>query len=427
MAKVADGLAERNIATLRYQFLYMERGSKRPDPPKLAHAAVRAAVAEAARRLPELPLIAGGKSFGGRMTSQAQAAEPLPGVRGLAFLGFPLHPAKQPSRERGKHLFDVQVPMLFLQGTRDALAALDQLKPLCEGSAREPPCGCSRRRPFLPRSGRSGRTDAAGDERDAGCLRRMGRRRDRAADRSGWLTGVAPGFAPGRRGNKSRTFNRILSSPSTRTLFPGIIFSLLTPVCMEFAMAPRPYWKGYLKLSLVACPVSVFTATTTSDRVSFRQINKKTGNRLRQQLVDEATREVVETADKGRGYEVDKGVYIQVEEEELEALEIESNHTIDIDSFVPHSQIDERYFDTTYYIAPNDQVGREAFGVIREAMRGKDMVALGRIVVAKRERVIALQPWDKGLLGTTLRYAYEVRNAGEYFDEIPDDQGARRR
>jgi uncharacterized protein len=133
MAKVADGLAERNIATLRYQFLYMERGSKRPDPPKLAHAAVRAAVAEAARRLPKLPLIAGGKSFGGRMTSQAQAADPLPGLRGLAFLGFPLHPAKQPSRERGKHLSDVQVPMLFLQGTRDALAALDQLKPVCAG------------------------------------------------------------------------------------------------------------------------------------------------------------------------------------------------------------------------------------------------------------------------------------------------------
>ncbi len=110
----------------------MERGSKRPDPPKLAHAAVRAAVAEAARRLPKLPLIAGGKSFGGRMTSQAQAAAPLPGVRGLAFLGFPLHPANQPSRDRGKHLFDVQVPMLFLQGTRDALAMLDQLEPLCQ-------------------------------------------------------------------------------------------------------------------------------------------------------------------------------------------------------------------------------------------------------------------------------------------------------
>jgi len=184
-------------------------------------------------------------------------------------------------------------------------------------------------------------------------------------------------------------------------------------------MAPRPYWKGYLKLSLVACPVSVFTATTSSERVSFRQINKKTGNRLRQQLVDDETREVVDAADKGRGYEVDKGVYIQVDDEEIEALEVESNHTIDIDSFVPRAQIDERYHDSSYYIAPNDQVGREAFAVIREAMRGKDMVALGRIVLAKRERVIALQPWENGLLGTTLRYAYEVRNAAEYFDEIP--------
>ena len=185
-------------------------------------------------------------------------------------------------------------------------------------------------------------------------------------------------------------------------------------------MAPRPYWKGYLKLSLVACPVAVFTATTSSERVSFRQINRQTGNRLRQQLVDDVTREPVEAADKIRGYEVDKNVYVQVEDEEIEALEVESNHTIDIDSFVPRAQIDERYLDSSYYIAPNDQVGREAFAVIREAMRGKDMVALGRIVLAKRERVIALQPWEKGLLGTTLRYAYEVRNAGEYFDEIPD-------
>src|SRR5437016_5643799 len=131
MAAVAAGLAERGIATLRYQFPYMERGGKRPDPPKLAHAAVRAAVAEAAKRLPKLPLIAGGKSFGGRMTSQAQAVAPLPGVRGLAFLGFPLHPAKQASRERGTHLLDIQVPMLFLQGTRDALAMPDQIEPMC--------------------------------------------------------------------------------------------------------------------------------------------------------------------------------------------------------------------------------------------------------------------------------------------------------
>jgi predicted alpha/beta-hydrolase family hydrolase len=130
MAAVAKELGERGIATLRYQFPYMEQKAKRPDPPKLAQATVRAAVTEAARLLPKLPLIAGGKSFGGRMTSQAQAASPLPGVRGLAFLGFPLHPAGRPSDERAAHLFDVQVPMLFLQGTRDALADLALLRPL---------------------------------------------------------------------------------------------------------------------------------------------------------------------------------------------------------------------------------------------------------------------------------------------------------
>jgi predicted alpha/beta-hydrolase family hydrolase len=124
LAAIADGLAERGIATLRYQFPYMEQGSKRPDSPVVAHAAVRAAVAEAARLAPGLPLFAGGKSFGGRMTSQAQAASPLTGVSGLAFLGFPLHPAGRPSEERAKHLFDVHVPMLFLQGTRDELAEL---------------------------------------------------------------------------------------------------------------------------------------------------------------------------------------------------------------------------------------------------------------------------------------------------------------
>jgi uncharacterized protein len=132
MAGVAAGLAERRIASLRYQFPYMERRSRRPDPPKVAHATVRAAVAEAARLLPRLALVAGGKSFGGRMTSQAQAAAPLPGVRGLAFLGFPLHPAGRPSRDRGQHLFDIGIPMLLLQGTRDNLASLDELEPLCQ-------------------------------------------------------------------------------------------------------------------------------------------------------------------------------------------------------------------------------------------------------------------------------------------------------
>jgi predicted alpha/beta-hydrolase family hydrolase len=130
MEAVAAGLAERGLATLRYQFPYMEHQKRRPDPPRLAHVTVRAAVEEASRRVPELPLIAGGKSFGGRMTSQAQAGSPLPGVRGLVFLGFPLHPAGRPSSDRAAHLFDVKIPMLFLQGTRDDLADLALLKPL---------------------------------------------------------------------------------------------------------------------------------------------------------------------------------------------------------------------------------------------------------------------------------------------------------
>ena len=132
MDNVARGLASRGIATLRYQFPYMERGSRRPDPPPLAQATVRAAVAAAQRLVPDIALIAGGKSFGGRMTSQAQAKAPLEGVHGLAFLGFPLHPAGRPSQDRAEHLFEVKVPMLFLQGTRDNLASLDQLKPVCK-------------------------------------------------------------------------------------------------------------------------------------------------------------------------------------------------------------------------------------------------------------------------------------------------------
>ena len=132
MTAVAAELASRGIATLRYQFPYMERGAKRPDPPQLAQATVRAAVAAAVAFLPERPLIAGGKSFGGRMTSQAEARAPLQGVHGLAFLGFPLHPAGRPSQDRGAHLFDVQIPMLFLQGARDTLASLDEIKPICD-------------------------------------------------------------------------------------------------------------------------------------------------------------------------------------------------------------------------------------------------------------------------------------------------------
>ncbi len=185
-------------------------------------------------------------------------------------------------------------------------------------------------------------------------------------------------------------------------------------------MAPRAYWKGYLKLSLVSCPIALNPAASSSERVSFRQINRKTGNRLRQQLVDDETREPVDAADKGKGYEVAKNEFILIEDEELEALEIESNHTIEIDSFVPAAQIDKRFYDNPYYIVPNDTVGQEAFAVIRDAMKGKGMVALGRVVMSKRERVIALEPHDKGLLGTTLRYPYEVRRAEDFFEEIPD-------
>jgi len=184
--------------------------------------------------------------------------------------------------------------------------------------------------------------------------------------------------------------------------------------------AGRPYWKGYIKLALVSCPIGLWTASSSGERVAFRQINKKTGNRLRQQLIDEDTRKPVEAEDKGRGYEYAKGSYLMIEDHELDAIEIESNHTIEIDSFVHRTEIDERFFDSPYYIAPNEPVGQEAFAVIREAMRGKDMVALGRVVLSKRERVIMLQPWQNGLLGTTLRYSYEVRDAKDYFYDIAD-------
>ena len=182
----------------------------------------------------------------------------------------------------------------------------------------------------------------------------------------------------------------------------------------------RPYWKGYLKLALVSCPVALYPASTSSERVTFRQINKQTGNRLRQQLVDDVTREPVESHDKARGFEYDKNAYILVEDEELDAIALESSHTLEIDTFVPREQIDERYLDSAYYMVPNEEVGQEAFAVIREAMRDKGMVALGRVVLSKRERVVALQPWDKGLLGATLRYASEVRDASDYFDELPN-------
>ena len=185
-------------------------------------------------------------------------------------------------------------------------------------------------------------------------------------------------------------------------------------------MAPRPNWKGYLKLSLVACPIALYPATSTTERVSFNQINKNTGNRIRYRKVDEETEEPVEQADIIKGYQVEKNVYVHVEDEDLEALQVESTHTIEIDKFVPRKQLDERYFDSPYYIVPNDKVGQDAFAVIRDAMKGKGVVGLGRVVLSKRERPIILEPFGKGMRGMTLRYPYEVRDEKEYFAEIPD-------
>jgi DNA end-binding protein Ku len=185
-------------------------------------------------------------------------------------------------------------------------------------------------------------------------------------------------------------------------------------------MAPRPNWKGYLKLSLVSCPVALYPATSASERVSFNQLNKETGNRVRYKKVDAETGDEVGSDSIIKGYPVDKNVYVTVEDEELESIQIESTHTIEIDSFVPVSEIDARFYDSPYYLVPNDKVGQDAFAVIRDAMKSKGMVGVGRVVISKRERPIILEPLGKGLRGMTLRYPYEVRNEADYFTEIPD-------
>jgi DNA end-binding protein Ku len=236
---------------------------------------------------------------------------------------------------------------------------------------------------------------------------------------------------------------------------------------------PRPHWKGYLKLSLVSCPIALYPAISAAERISFRQVNRETGHRLRQQLVDSVTGQVVEAHNKGRGYEVGENQFLIVQDEELEAARqegrtrpfsaapalptsapkakdespkqelapklvvtvkrqevpiapppaapppIENNRTIELDRFVPGEQIDPRYYLAPYYVAPRDDVGEEAFAVIRDAMAAKDLVGMGRVVLASRERPIIIQPMGIGLLGITLRYAHEIRNELEYFAEIP--------
>src|SRR5438132_71304 len=161
-------------------------------------------------------------------------------------------------------------------------------------------------------------------------------------------------------------------------------------------MAPRAYWKGYLKLSLVSCPIALYPASSASERVAFHRVNKNTGNRLKQQMIDPETGEPVAKEDTGRGYEIGKGQYLEVEDEELDKIQIESTHTIDIDTFVPKAEVDERYLVNPYYLAPTDKVGQEPFAVIRDAIRDMNMVALGRVVLSRRERVIMLEPFERG-------------------------------
>jgi len=237
-------------------------------------------------------------------------------------------------------------------------------------------------------------------------------------------------------------------------------------------MAPRPHWKGYLKLSFVTCPISLYPAISAAEKISFRQVNKRTGNRLRQQLVDTLTGEPVESYDKGRGYEVGENQFVLVEDQELDATrehakaqpfikpvapieeepamaqvvplrekhrsppkeepleEVEApavqplyrgenTRTIEIERFVPVAQIDARYHEKPYYIVPRGPVAQEAFAVIRESMSGKGVAGIGRIILSSRERPIALEPMGNGLRGVTLRYPYEVRSAAEYFADIP--------
>jgi DNA end-binding protein Ku len=190
-------------------------------------------------------------------------------------------------------------------------------------------------------------------------------------------------------------------------------------------MAPRAYWKGYLKLSLVSCPIALFPATSEREKISFHQINKNTGHRIKYRKVDADTGDEVDADDIIKGYEVGKGQYIELQPDELEAVAIESKRTIEIDKFVPRKEIDEIFFNSPYYIVPDGEVGAQAFAVIREAIKKEGMVALGKVVFTSREHIIALEARGKGLMGVTLRYPYEVRKENDYFDDIPDEKIAK--
>src|SRR4051812_9610417 len=185
-------------------------------------------------------------------------------------------------------------------------------------------------------------------------------------------------------------------------------------------MAPRANWKGFLRLSLVTCPVALFPATSDSEKISFNQINRNTGHRIKYMKVDADTGEQVSSDDIMKGYKVDTDTYIEISREELDNIALESTRTIEIDQFVPKSEIDELYLVRPYYIVPDGKVGHDAYAVIRETIRSLDKVALARVVLTNREHVIALEARDNGLMGMLLRYPYEVRDSAEYFDDIQD-------
>ena len=185
-------------------------------------------------------------------------------------------------------------------------------------------------------------------------------------------------------------------------------------------MAPRANWKGFLRLSLVTCPVALYPATSESEKVTFNQLNRKTGHRIKYAKVDADTGEEVANEDIVKGYKVDTDTFIEVTKEELENVALESTRTIEIDEFVDRSEIDSRYVIRPYYLCPDGKVGHDAFAVIRETIREMNKVAIGRVVLTNREHIVALEPLDKGLMGTLLRYPYEVRAAEEYFSDIQD-------
>jgi DNA end-binding protein Ku len=187
-------------------------------------------------------------------------------------------------------------------------------------------------------------------------------------------------------------------------------------------MAPRAYWKGFLRLSLVSCPIALYPATSERQKIHFHQINRKTGNRIQYRKVDSDTGREVDKDEIIKAYEKSKGEYIPVEPEELEAVALESKRTIEIDQFVARKEIDELYFANPYYIVPDGEAGLQAFAVIRDAIEEQGMMALGRVVFTSREHIIGLEARGKGIMGVTLRYSYEVRDEMDYFDDIPSER-----